>query len=301
MTTLDYLVNEVTSRALSGMREEISPLGADMDTNTDIVSLPPGIPRRSMEAGATLQIGYELMRINSTPTPDQLQVARAILNSVIAPHSAGDDVIVNPRFPAVDVVSAINQDIDDLSAPTNGLFNMRTTVFIYNPAIIGYDFGIPASEILEAWEVRAADYGAQRSWPLIVPSQWKLDRGADPNVFPSGVSMKIYGGAFPGRPIRVQYKAPYDTPLIDPTDDVELTTGLQPQAHDIPVLGATYRLMQFRELKRSFTEAQGEPRRAAEVPVGSSLTAMKGIQAHRTDRIAAERERLNKTWARARR
>jgi hypothetical protein len=82
---------------------------------------------------------------------------------------------------------------------------------------------------------------------------------------------------------------------------VVATTGLQSTAHDIPVLGAAYRLMMFRELKRSFTEAQGEPRRAAEVPVGSSLTALRGIQAFRQSRIDAERERLNKTYKHQRR
>jgi hypothetical protein len=301
MTTLDFLVNEVTSRALSGMREEESELVTGIDDVTETISLPPGLPRKSMEPGASIQVDYELMRIVSILDPVTLSVERAILNSVATAHAAGATITVNPRFPAVDIVRAINEDIDDLSAPTNGLFDMKTTILIYNPAIIGYDFGVPRSQILEAWDVRAADYGAQRAWPLVPPSIWKLDLMADPRVFPSGVSFKVYGGAFPGRPIRIAYKAPYATPLINPTDDVEATTGLHSQAHDIPVLGAAYRLMQFRELKRTFTEAQGEPRRAAEVPVGASLTGLKGIQAHRTDRIAAERERLNKIFTRARR
>ena len=301
MTTLDYLVNEVQSRALSGMREEEAELYQDMDQYIETISLPPGIPRKSIEPGATLQVDYELMRVVSILNPSTVSVERALLNSIATPHSAGATIIVNPRFPAVDVVSAINQDIDDLSAPTNGLFQMQTAVVVYNPAIIGYDMGIPRDQLLEAWEVRAADYGAQRGWPVIPPSKWKVDTMADPRVFPSGISIKIYGGAFPGRPVRIQYKCPYTTPLVNPTDDVELTTGLHGQAHDIPVLGAAYRLMQFREIKRTFTEAQGEPRRAQEVPVGSSLTGLKGIQMHRTDRIAAERERLNKIHKRARR
>lgn len=301
MTTLNYLVNQVTSRALSGMREEEAELYQDMDDQVEIVHLPPGIPRRSMEPGATIQVDYELMRIISILDPATLSVERALLNSVATAHAAGATIVVNPRFPAVDVVSAINEDIDDLSAPTNGLFQMQTATVIFNPAVTGYDLGVPPGQVIEAWEVRAWDYGSQQAWPLIAPTYWKLDMGADPKVFPSGVSIKIYRDAFPGRPVRIQYKAPYSTPLVDPTDDVELTTGLHSQAHDIPVLGAAYRLMQFREIKRTFTEAQGEPRRASEVPVGSSLTGLKGIQAHRTDRINAERERLNKIYKRARR
>ena len=152
MTTLDFLVNEVTSRALSGMREEESELVTGIDDVTETISLPPGLPRKSMEPGASIQVDYELMRIVSILDPVTLSVERAILNSVATAHAAGATITVNPRFPAVDIVRAINEDIDDLSAPTNGLFDMKTTILIYNPAIIGYDFGVPRSQILEAWE-----------------------------------------------------------------------------------------------------------------------------------------------------
>jgi hypothetical protein len=127
---------------------------------------------------------------------------------------------------------------------------------------------------------------------------WKVERKADTAVFPSGLSLKLDEGGFPGRPIRVQYKAPFTTPLVNPTDDVLAVTGLHTQAHDIPVLGAMVRLMSSREFKRTFSESQGEPRRAQEVPVGSSLTGLKGVMVLRADRIEAERTRLEKMYRR---
>jgi hypothetical protein len=300
MTTLDYLVNEVQSRALSGFREQRVVIAQTVDAAATTFTLTSGIPLQSIQPGATIQADYELLMVINIPNPTTLTVARGVLNSTAAPHNAGTIVVINPHFPTVDVVRAINEDIDDLSG--QGLYQMGVATFTYNPAIMGYDLpGLISSEVIEITEVRTWDYGSKQAWPLIEPRFWKLERNASPTVFPSGMSLKLYQDAFPGRPVRVQYKAPYSTPLVNPSDDVEATTGLQAPAHDIPVLGSVYRLMMFRELKRSFTEAQGEPRRAQEVPVGSSLTALKGIQALRVDRINAERERLNRTYRRQRR
>jgi hypothetical protein len=304
MTTLDNLVTEVRSRALSGFRDERIPAGlaAPMDNITESLTLPTGGGRNSLEVGALVQVDYELMEVVSVDSATALTVLRGQFNSLAATHAAGAPVTVNPHFPMVDIVKALNEDIDDLSAPGNGLFQAQVVTFSFNPAIVGYDLpGLTSSSVTEIIEVRTWDYGSQQAWPLLEPSRWKLERNAQPASFPSTMSLKLYEGAYPGRPVRVQYKSPYTTPLVNPADDVEATTGLQSSAHDIPVLGAAYRLMMFRELKRSFTEAQGEPRRAAEVPVGSSLTALKGIQQMRNERIANERERLNKQYKRQRR
>jgi hypothetical protein len=298
------MVAEIRSRALSGFRDEQIPggLGADMDSLTQTLPLPPGATRMSVELGARLQVDYETMEVLAIPGPTAVTVIRGVANSAAAHHYAGAQVWINPHFPVADIVSAINEDIDDLCAPGNGLYQTQVIVFTYNPAITGYDLpGLVNEDVGEIIEVRTWDYGSQQQWPLIPPSKYKLERNASPAVFPSGLSLKLYHGAYPGRPVRVQYKAPYTTPLVNPGDDVLATTGLQAHAHDIPVLGAAYRLMMFRELKRSFSEAQGEPRRAAEVPVGSSLTALKGIQELRRDRIASERERLNRMYKRQRR
>ena len=304
MTTLDSMVQEIRSRALSGFRDEQIPggLGADMDALTNVLPLPPGTTRMAVELGARLQVDYEEMEVLAITNPTAVTVIRGVANSTPTHHYAGSQVWVNPHFPIVDIVKAINEDIDDLSGPGNGLYQTQTITIAFNPATTGYDLtGLVNEEVSEIIEVRTWDYGSQQQWPLIPPSQYKLERNAMESVFPSGMSLKLYEGAYPGRPVRVQYKSPYTTPLVNPGDDVVATTGLQATAHDIPVLGAAYRLMMFRELKRSFSEAQAEPRRAAEVPVGSSLTALKGIQQLRLDRIANERERLNKIYKRQRR
>ena len=52
------------------------------------------------------------------------------------------------------------------------------------------------------------------------------------------------------------------------------------------------RLVAPREIKRNFTEAQGEPRRAAEVPPGAVASSMRTVAALRQQRITTEASRL---------
>ena len=301
MTTLSDLVIAVQRRALSDLREENSYLGAAItDTTTTTFSLATGQSLGNIQSGAVIQIDWEAMFVMSATAPSgPIQVVRGWFDSTPATHAANAVINVNPRFPAVDIIKAINEDIDDLSAPSNGLFQMKEITTTFIPVQQGYDLtGLSNANVMEVWEVRAHEYGPANKYPIIPPSEWKLQRNADTAVFPSGMALTLDQGGFPGRPLRIQYKAPYTTPLVNATDDVLSVTGLHPQAHDIPVLGAPARLMLFRELKRSFSEAQGEPRRAQEVPVGASETAAKGLQMLRAQRIDAERARLRAMYPR---
>lgn len=305
MSLLSDLVTETQRRALSGLREETSLLGESTVAGATSLSLQSGQTLGAIQAGAIVEIDYELFFVTAAASPQSITVTPGYEGSTEAAHTAGALVRVNPRFPAVDVIRAINEEIDALSSPTNGLYQMLEVTLTYSPVLVGYDLtdtvtGQPVDpdSIIDIWQVRAHDYGPYQAWPVIPPHAYKLQRNADTTVFPSGLALELYQPGFPGRPLRVQYKARYATPLVGPGDDVQAVTGLQPTAHDIPVIGAAYRLMNWRELKRSFSEAQGEPRRAQEVPVGASLTAMKGLQQLRHDRIDGERARLDRQYPR---
>ena len=299
MTTLGDLVTQVQLLALSDMREEMNYLGATINTSATTITLAANETLGSIQPGSYIQIDYEYMLVTAAASATYITVERGFGGSTPTSHSSGTVINVNPRFPAVQIIQAINQDIDDLSAPANGLYQMLELSTTFIPVQQGYDMtGVDPSTVLELFEVRAYEYGPSQKYPIIPMSAVKVQRNANTSVFPSGMSFTLDQGGYPGRELRVQYKASFTTPLVNASDDVLSVTGLHVQAHDIPPLGAAARLMQFRELKRSFTEAQGEPRRAQEVPVGSSLTAAKGIEMLRMQRIEAERTRLNKMYQR---
>jgi hypothetical protein len=303
MTQLADLVTEMTQRVFSSMREETNILGASVPPNASELSLAAGQQLGSIQTASILQVDWELYFVFGTPTASAIPVLPGYYGSTSTSHAANAVITVNPRFPAVDIVRAINQDIDELSTPANGLFYAQELTLIFNPVLVGYDMtdavtGLPVpTSLIDLLSVRCREFGPEQRWPMIPLSKVKMDREADPSLFPSGISLKLYQPGYPGQPVRVVYKAPYTTPLVNPTDDVLAVTGLHTQAHDIPVLGASCRLMEFREFKRSFTENQPQPRIATEVPVGSALTAMKQVYAHRQARIDAERQRLEAMWS----
>jgi hypothetical protein len=109
--------------------------------------------------------------------------------------------------------------------------------------------------------------------------------------FASGGALVIYEGGYPGQAIRVRYRAPFGS-LTALDDDVLADTGLPATAHDLPPLGAAVRLVAGREVKRNFTEAQGEPRRAEEVPPTATLQSSRELLRIRQQRIVAEQSRL---------
>ena len=298
--TLGNIVNEVQQLVLSSMREETDQLGTAVAANATTLTLATGDTLQSIEPGAILQIDYELFYVTSAPNTTDISVVPGFFGSTSTTHATNALITVNPRFPAVEIIRAINEELDDLCSPTNGLFQPAEITLSYNPAIQGYDLtdvntntAVVPSNFIDLLEVRVQEYGPSQKWPIIPLSKIGWQRQADTTSFPSGMSLTMDQAGYPGRPIRVQYKAAYNSALANATDNVLTVAGMHYQAQDIPALGAPYRLMNYRELKRSFTEAQFEPRRAQEVPVGSSLTALKGLMVLRAQRIDAERQRLN--------
>ena len=304
MTLLVDMVTELQQRVLSSMREETNQLGVSIPENASSISLGPGRQLGSIQANSLLQIDWELFFVLGAQSASSIAVIPGYYGSTSTGHAAGALINVNPRFPAVDIVRAINQDISDLSAPTNGLYQPKELTLIYNPVMVGYDMtdaltGVAATDeqFIDFLAISCQEFGPERRWPMIPRSKVRLERNANKVVFPSGLSVKIYYSAYPGQQIRISYKARFDGPLVNPTDDVEGVTGLHKDAHDIPPLGAMCRLMEVREFKRTFTEDQPQPRTATEVPVGASLTAMRQVLAHRQERIDAERIALQAAWA----
>lgn len=303
ISTLSDAITEVQRRVLSGLREETDQLGGNILAGATSLGLAVGNTIGSIAPGAILQIDYELFFVTSVASTSSITVVPGYYGSTQANHSSGANVVVNPHFPAVDIIAGINEDLDDLSSEVNGLFQPSEVTLTYNPVFDGYDMtdvntsvAVQSANFIDLLEVRIHDYGPAQRWPRIPLSQIEIQRQADTTVFPSGLALVLKTRqAYPGRPVRVQYKAPYNH-LVNASDTFATTAGLHPQANDIPTLGAAYRLMAFREFKRSYTEIQSEPRRAQEVPVGSSLTAVKLVAQQRTDRIAAERARLNRMY-----
>ena len=204
--------------------------------------------------------------------------------------STGSLVHVAPRFTDDEIWKQLNNDLGDLSSPSNGLFALNYVDLTYNATINGYDLGPVGDNLLSIYEVKYLTPGPQLDNPRINGTKYRLNRNAITTQFPSGISLQLFEPAYPGYNVRVLYRSIFTMPSTALAN--VSTTGLQATAYDLPPLGAAIRLMEGREIKRNFTEGQGDTRRAGEVAPGAILQSARGLQQMRAQRIAAEAAKL---------
>jgi hypothetical protein len=284
VTTFAGLISETKRHLSSYAREPMNKLATAVTADAETLTFT--YDSTQIQQGAFVQVGLELMYVwQVEPSSKTATVARAQQGSAAAPHAAGAIVTVNPRFPDFAVAKAINDDLVDLSAL--GLYGVRTVELTATTNSSGYD--LPNSNILEVLAISMRHAGTPRTWTPV--TNFDLQRNADTDDFASGFALHLGEGTRAGQPIRVVYKASFD-PLVNLSDDVEAVAGLPATMHDLPPMGAAVRLVAPREIRRNFTDSQGDSRRAEEVPPGAVAASMRTVAALRTTRIESEKARL---------
>ena len=242
----------------------------------------------SIVKGVVIEINAELMYVLQVASTT-ISVLRGYGGSTAAAHTANDIVRVSPKFPTNRIISSLNDDLADLSAPGQGLFQMKTTSFTYNAGVDGYDLtGLTSAEIDSIYSVTYADIGTEAAEPDV--SSWRLRRNRDTASFSSGLALILYTGAWPGQKITVMYKSPF-TPITDGTT-ARSAVGLATTAYDLPPLGAAMALMTTTPIRREFLDAQGTSRMADEVPPGAISASFRDLMGRRRARVEAESGRL---------
>jgi hypothetical protein len=288
MTTTAVVIDRTLRQLLSGTVEARNKLTTTL-TSSD-TSVVVDYPLEGLRSGQVCEIDSELMYIWSTDVPTKtLTVQRGFNNSTAAAHTAGAVITVNPRFPRAQVLEAVNDELSDLSSPMHGLFQVKTLNIDYNgsDAMINLT-GVTSIIDLLTVSVRymTDDYPIARKIRLV--------RDMPTDDFASGFALRFDQAVFPGR-LRVVYKAPYTATAAEATD-INSTCGVQETATDIVALGAQIRLMSPREIKRNFTESQGDTRRADEVATGAIANSTANLIRLRRDRITAEAARLARAY-----
>lgn len=241
-------------------------------------------------AGAKLSVDLEDLYVYAAPSATTATVSRGDFGSTAATHADGALVLVNPRFTNAQILRAVNHELQALSSPANGLFQMKTVDLTYNASVDGYDL-TSVTDVIDIHDVRYQAIGPEQEWPVIDHHLWEHDRNLPAATFPSGQALMVRGYVDPGRTIRVRYRAPY-TALAAVGDNVLTVAGLHAEAHDLLALGAAIRLTAGREIHRNFDETQGSTRRSTEVPPGANLGANRGLMQLRQKRIQEEASRL---------
>ena len=276
MTIARDWVAEARGHLMSGYQEELNRIEVAMDATQVLANL--AFDPKALTQGAVISIDLEDMYVWSVAAK-QLTVERGFNGTPKTAHADLALVLIKPKFSPWRVFKAINDTITELSSPDSGLFQVKTADVPYNPTKGYYDL---PGDILAPLEVYYYD-GVTDIHPI---RQWDFIRGQDDDVVASGQALRIWDG-MPGRDLRVLYKARFVR--FATLEDEVSTSGMDENSWDIPPLGAAVRLVPPRDIKRAFSEAQGDTRRGSEVPPGSSRQAVSGIAAIYQQRIAQER------------
>lgn len=215
-------------------------------------------------------------------------VQRGDLGSTAAAHTAGVMCLVNAEWSRADVVTAINEEIAELSSSAHGLFQVKPLSRTFSAGVYGYDL---AADLLDLHSIHWDLEGSTKYWPEI--RNYRVQRDADITDFPSGIALLLYEKGTDGQAFRVQYKASFaQLGTTDETQNVETVTGLSTSGVSILPYGAAARLAAGRPIRRASTDAQGSTRRAEEVSTQDSLVSPTGLLRQRDVAINAERARL---------
>jgi hypothetical protein len=288
MTTAATVIDRTLRQLLSGTVEARNKLVSTITSSDTSVTVTYAL--EGLRVGQVFEIDSELFYIWAADTGTKtLEVQRGYNGTTAAAHTAGAIVTVNPRFPRAQCLEALNDEISDLSSPMHGLFQIKTLNLDYNGSDVMLNLtGVTSIIDLIQVSVRymTDDYPIARKVRLV--------RDLPTDDFASGFAVRFDQGVFPGR-LRIVYKAAYGTAATESVD-VNTTGGLQESCTDILALGTQIRLMSPREIKRNFTESQGDTRRADEVGAGAVGGSITNLQRLRRDRIQAEAARLARSY-----
>ena len=288
MSTAGALINRVSRQLLSGTIEERNKLASTV-TSAD-TSIVMSYDLAGLRTGSVFEIDSELMYIWVAESGSKtLTVERGYLGTTAAAHTAGALAILNPRFPQQQLLDSFNQELDDLSSPSNGLFRVVNADLSYN----GSDRQLnitSASTVIDLIDVRlkylASDYPVLRGV--------RLSRDLPIADFASGFALTFDELSMAGT-LRVRYKAPF-VRASTTSSDIQSVCLLPLTMEDIIEMGVMARMLAVREVKRNFIESQGDTRRSDEVPAGSMSNSVTNILRLRRDRIIAEASKLARQY-----
>lgn len=277
------LIEETRRLIFSGTREERNKLAISISSSATGLTLT--YPLGQITRGAKLSMDLEDIYVWDASALTITAMDRGQWGSTAINHSAGAVIHVNPKFSNWEIFNAINDELNSLSSPANGLYRVATTELVYNPVISGYEY--TSTDLLSVFEVRYGTHGPSREY--LRSNDWE---------FSSDLSDEFVGGsaifvrdAVVGQPVLIKGKFSF-TPIPASTVADAADSGLPETAMDILSLGAAWRLTAPMEVSRNFTSAQGDTRRANEVPPGGQLGASRELGRLREIRIREEAARL---------
>ena len=284
MTTIANMVADARRITYGSMTEQINIVGTNAAAGADTIQVELDVT--GITPGSILCSGLNVWYVKGVaPQGNFIYVVPGYEDSPQNPISAGDMIFIKPRVTTWYLFNAINDEIRKLSSPTNGLYRVGTWVVDVSPTYQTYEVPSEALNMTGLLRVRYRWPGTPDVWSDIRTSSYRWIVSENANKIQLLVNVPS------GTEIEFTYKAPFVEATSLEDDPVE-DCGLASTMLDIPSLGAAAMLLKTTDSRRNQISAQGDPRRATEVPPGSNLSSAAMLDREYKARVQDEYARL---------
>lgn len=284
MTTIADLVADARRMTYGSMSEQInlvaSPVAAGATSailDLDVSGITPGM---------VLSCGLNVWYVRGTTTSsNEVFIIPGYDNAPKDAAAVGDIVTVKPKVTDWYLFNVINDELRRLSSPTNGLYRIGTWSVNVSPTYQTYEVPAEALNMVNLARVRYRWPGTPDVWSDIRTSsyRWIVSEGYN--------KIQLLVNVPSGTEIEFTYKAPFVAATSLADDPIE-DCGLSETMLDIPPLGAAASLLRTTDSRRNQITAQGDARRATEVPSSVNLSTASVLDREYKMRVQDEYARL---------
>lgn len=284
MTTIADLVADARRMTYGAMTEQINLISSNAAAGADTLQMELDIT--GITPGMTLTSGLNVWYVKgSNPGSKEVYVIPGYDNSPQGAVTAGDRVLIKPRVTDWYLFNAINDEIKKLSSPMNGLYRVGTWVTDVSPTYQTYEVPSEALDMTNILRVRYRWPGTPDVWSDLRTSSYRWI------VSETGNKIQVLVNVPSGTEIEFTYKAPF-VEATSLADDPVADCGLAQTMLDIPPLGVAGTLLKTTDARRNQISAQGDSRRAGEVPSGVNLSSASMMDRDYKMRVQDEYARL---------
>lgn len=280
-TSVAAACHDVRRMLSQNLNDELVFTASDYTPGSNTLAVK-AVPKRC-GPGSVLSAGdVTLYVVSASGTSANFEVLAGYDGGPDAAIPAGTPLRLNPRFTDFTIFNAVVSAVASMASPANSLHGVQVDeVGGYNRD--GY-YPIPAayaSTVLKVLKVMARSAGAN-DWVRLGPGDFAV------SLTPGGQHVRVF---IPADRLEISYATQITRPKAF-ADDLIADCGLTDTMIDIPAYGAASVLMYGQEARRVNQRAQGDPRRAEDVPMTGATGAARDLRRMFEQRIDEEYTRL---------
>lgn len=282
MSTIQDLVNDVRRHTFGSMPENIGVFENDVAAGARTLVFDQYT--EGILPGHIVSCGLNVWFVrNFDDTSKTAVVLPAYGGSNEDACSAGSAVYLNPTVTDFEIFGHLCDAFRQMSSPSNGLYKRDTWTDDVDSIYNTYTIPDEAAGMLSLIGVRYRNTAYPDVWQDIPNRFIEVQRSQ--GVIRTKIGLSAVGE------LEFRYKAPFTVPT-SLSDDPEADCGLSSTMLGIPALQAAADLLRATEGRRNQVVAQGDPRRAEEVPSSSNLRAALALEQAFQQACSEERARL---------